>query len=128
MSLFLCLGQIKYSEAFSTVVTTTTPVSANVSNELIKSRMENGRYINSFNLQYGFPSIGRAIMWKITSRSNSRLPSNRKELDNILPIIRHEKLENLYLNTSGIRYIWIGHASSFIQMNNFRFLVDPIFR
>ncbi|CAF3861919.1 unnamed protein product [Rotaria sp. Silwood1] len=45
----------------------------------------------------------------------------------MLPVIRHEKSEELYLTKLGLRFIWIGHASCFVQMNNFRFLVDPIF-
>jgi N-acyl-phosphatidylethanolamine-hydrolysing phospholipase D len=107
-----------------------TPVAAtmnNTSNQLVKSRIEDGRFINSFNPQYKFPNLGRVLIWKITSRDNTRLPSNRKELDKILPVIRHEKPEDLYLTKPGLRFIWIGHASCFVQMNNFRFLVDPIF-
>ncbi|CAF3494776.1 unnamed protein product [Rotaria sp. Silwood1] len=45
----------------------------------------------------------------------------------MLPVIRHEKSEELYLTKLGLRFIWIGHASCFVQMNNFRFLVDPVF-
>lgn len=92
------------------------------------SRMENGRFINSFNPQYKMPNLAFGIIWKLTSRDKTRLPRNRKELDKMLPVIRHEKPEELYLTKSGLRYIWIGHASCYIQMNNFRFLVDPVFR
>jgi hypothetical protein len=90
--------------------------------------MENGRYVNSFNPQYKKPHFGLVLKWKITSRDNTRLPSKKGELDKILPVIRHEKPEELYLTKPGLRFIWIGHASCFVQMNNFRFLVDPIFR
>ncbi|CAF4076455.1 unnamed protein product [Rotaria sp. Silwood2] len=49
-------------------------------------------------------------------------------LTKILSVIRHEKPEELYRSTPGLRHIWIGHASYFVEMNNFRFLVDSIFR
>ncbi|CAF2684203.1 unnamed protein product [Rotaria sp. Silwood2] len=108
-------------------VTTTISTTDKVSNELAKSRLENGRFINSFNPQYTLPHLGHVLIWKITAPDNTRLPSNKKELDKMLPIIRYEKLEELYLTKPGLRFIWIGHASCFVQMNNFRFLVDPVF-
>ncbi|CAF3586592.1 unnamed protein product [Rotaria sp. Silwood1] len=113
-----------FRQAVATAVVTTID---NSSDELVKSRLENGRFINSFNPQYKLPHLGHVLIWKITSSDNTRLPSNKKDLDKILPIIRHEKLEELYLTKPGLRFIWIGHASCFIQMNNFRFLVDPVF-
>ncbi|CAF3568092.1 unnamed protein product [Rotaria sp. Silwood1] len=98
------------------------------SNELVKSRLENGRFINSFNPQYKLSHLGLVLIWEITSPDNTRLPSNKKDPDKILPVIRHEKPKEFYLTKPGLRFIWIGHASCFIQMNNFRFLVDPVFR
>ena len=95
---------------------------------LIPSRMENGRFINSFNPYFKLPHIGNVLSWKITTSDHTRLPKDKKELDRLLPVIRYEKPEDFYLNTTGIRFIWIGHSSCFIQMNNFRFLLDPVFR
>ncbi len=90
--------------------------------------MENGRFVNSFNPEYKLPHFGQFLAWKITSRDKTGLPCDKKELDKMLPIIRHAKPEDLYLTKPGLRYIWIGHASCFVQMNNFRFLLDPVFR
>lgn len=98
------------------------------SNELVKSRLVNGRFINSFNPEFKLPNFGKILSWKITGKQNTRLPSTKEELDKILPIIRYENPEDLYLKKPGLRFIWIGHASCFVQMNNFRFLVDPVFR
>ena len=98
------------------------------SNELIKSRKENGRFINSFNPKFKLPNFGQALSWKTSAPDNTRLPLTKQELDKILPVIRHKKSKELYRTTSGLRFIWIGHASCFVQMNNFRFLVDPVFR
>jgi len=112
-------------QAVVTAVTTTTN---KTSNELAKSRIEDGRFVNSFNPQYKRAHLGLFIKWQITERDNTGLPCKKKELDKMLPIIRHEKPEELYLTKPGLRYIWIGHSSCFVQMNNFRFLVDPVFR
>ncbi|CAF0775449.1 unnamed protein product [Adineta steineri] len=97
------------------------------SDKLIKSRKENGRYTNSFNPKFKFPSPALAIKWKMSTGVNTQLPYSKKELDKFLPIIRHNNSEELFRTTSGIRFIWIGHATCYIQMNNFRFLLDPIF-
>ncbi len=95
--------------------------------ELVKSRKENGRYVNSFNPKFKLPNAVLVLMWKIGALANKRLPDTQ-ELDKILPVIRHEKPEELNRTTAGLRFIWIGHASCYVQMNNFRFLVDPVFR
>ncbi len=110
------------------VVVTAVITTDEASNELPKSRMENGRFVNSFNPEYKMSHFGQILVWKIFSRDKTGLPCSKKELDKMLPIIRHNKPEDLYLTTPGLRYIWIGHASCFIQMNNFRFLLDPVFR
>jgi hypothetical protein len=107
------------------VVATTTN---ETSDEFVKSRMENGRFVNSFNPHYKLPTFGQVLVWKFTSKNNRELPRNKKELDKMLPIIRHNKPEDIYLTKPGLRYIWIGHASCYVQMNNFRFLTDPVFR
>ncbi|UJR20371.1 hypothetical protein I4U23_023503 [Adineta vaga] len=99
----------------------------NASDELPKSRMENGRYSNSFNSEFKFPSAAVILRWKFTTRRNTKLPNTKQELDRLLPVIRHSKSEELYQTKFGIRFIWIGHASSYVQMNNFRFLLDPVF-
>ncbi len=114
---------------FYVVVTAVATTTTNeTSDELVKSRMENGRFVNSYNPQYKLNHFGQIIVWKITSRDKTGLPCNKKELDKMLPIIRHKKPEDLYLTKPGLRYIWIGHASCFVQMTNFRFLLDPVFR
>jgi hypothetical protein len=124
-SLSFYLGHIRFRQAIVTAVATTTDTA---SNELVKSRIENGRYVNSFNPKFKLPSPKLVLRWKIGTPVNTRLPVTIQELDKILPVIRHEKPKELYRTRSGLRFIWIGHASCFVQMNNFRFLVDPVFR
>ncbi|CAF3940185.1 unnamed protein product [Rotaria sordida] len=109
------------------VATTITTSMDKSSNGLIKSRKENGRFINSFNPKFKLPNLGHTLSWKTSAPDNTRLPFTKTELDKILPVIQHKKPKELYRTTPGLRFIWIGHASCFIQMNNFRFLVDPVF-
>ena len=90
--------------------------------------MEKGRYVNSFNPEFKFPSPAIILKWKINAPVNTRLPATKKELDEMLPVIRHKTPDELYGAKFGLRLIWIGHASCYIQMNNFRFLIDPVFR
>ncbi|CAF4658432.1 unnamed protein product, partial [Rotaria magnacalcarata] len=71
--------------------------------------------------------VRHVLSRKITSPKNTRLPSSKQELDRILPVIRYNRPEELYLTTYGLRFIWIAHASCFVPMNNFRFLLDPVF-
>ena len=124
--LSLYVGQIRFLRTSINAVAAT--ATGEISGEFVKSRLENGRFVNSFNPQYKSSHLGRVLIWKITSSDNTRLPSNKTELDVLLPVIRHKKSEELWIRKPGIRFIWIGHASCFVQMNNFRFLVDPVFR
>lgn len=50
-----------------------------------------------------------------------------QELDKVLPVIKPDL--NLFDKSSDteIRHMWIGHASSLIQMEGLTFLTDPIF-
>ncbi len=120
--------QIRFLQIIIVAIATTTTTKHKASNELVKSRTEKGRYYNSFNPEFKFPSPAIILRWKLSAPVNTRLPHSKKELDKILPVIRHEKPRELYRTTPGIRFIWIGHASFLVQMNNFRFLVDPVFR
>ena len=94
--------------------------------ELIKSRQENGTFVNSFNPQFRMPALGKALQWLLFTPDNTRLPANIEELNQTLPIIRNEK-DKIVRNTSGLRFIWIGHASCLVQIDNFMFLTDPVF-
>jgi hypothetical protein len=66
--LSLYLGQIRFRQAMVTALRTTAD---KASNELVASRMENGRFINSFNPQYKSSHLRLVLVWKMTSSDNT---------------------------------------------------------
>ncbi|CAF0813172.1 unnamed protein product [Adineta steineri] len=92
----------------------------------VKSRIENGCYVNAFNPEFKMPSFPTVLRWMFGAPNNTNLPRNTEELNNALPIIKHQPNE-IVTNSSGLRFIWIGHASCFVQMDDFTFLTDPVF-
>ncbi len=62
---------------FYVVVTAVATTTTNeTSNEFVKSRMEKGRFVNSFNPQYKLPHFGRVLVWKVTSQDKTALVKN----------------------------------------------------
>ncbi|GFR77045.1 N-acyl-phosphatidylethanolamine-hydrolyzing phospholipase D-like [Elysia marginata] len=57
----------------------------------------------------------------------SKVPKKAKELDKTLPVLKPELTQFESSPTSGVRHMWIGHASSLVQFDGLTFLTDPIF-
>ena len=93
---------------------------------LIKARREGGRFVNSFNPQFKKPSLPTVLRWALGAPNNTRLPREPERLDELLPVIKHRK-EEIFQEPSGLRFLWIGHASCLVQMDDFIFLTDPLF-
>jgi len=104
----------------------TTTEKSTSADELIKSRREKGAFINSFNPQFHIPGFRKVLQWLLFTPNNTRLPANIEELNQTLPVTRNKK-DKIIRNTPGLRFIWIGHASCLVQMDNFMFLTDPVF-
>ena len=94
--------------------------------QYVKSRREHGRYVNSFNPEFRLPSVGTLLRWGLFTKDNTHLPANDEELDRSLPVIKHSA-DEIVKNTPGLRFIWIGHATCLVQMDDFIFLTDPVF-
>lgn len=97
-----------------------------VEDEYAKSRRENGRFINSFNPHFKMPDITSVLKWIVFERNNTNLPANVAELDERLPVIRNRP-EDILRTTPGVRFIWIGHATCLVQIDDFLLLTDPLF-
>ena len=93
--------------------------------QLVKSQRKSGQYVNSFNSEFRLPNF-TTLMRFLLSKNNTNLPADPKELDKSLPVIQHKKSEILK-DGPGLRFIWIGHASCLVQMDDFIFLTDPVF-
>jgi N-acyl-phosphatidylethanolamine-hydrolysing phospholipase D len=93
---------------------------------LVKSRMEHGRYVNSFNPEFKMPGFGTILRWVFGAPNNTRLPADVEELNKLLPVLK-PKPDEIWKTTPGLRFIWIGHATCLVQMDDFMFLTDPVF-
>src|SRR5579871_6079024 len=91
--------------------------------ELVKSRIEHGRYINSFNPEFKLPGYTTFLRWILNAPNNTRLPADIEELNKVLPVIKPNP-DEIVKTSPGIRFIWIGHATCLVQMDDFIFLTD----
>lgn len=105
---------------------TTTTDASSTDDEYVKSRQENGRYVNSFNKEFKLPDFSAVLRWKCSSKDNTNLPPNAEELDRVLPV-RHPKPDEIVKKSPGLRFIWIGHATCLVQIDDFIFITDPVF-
>jgi N-acyl-phosphatidylethanolamine-hydrolysing phospholipase D len=101
--------------------------SSSLNDEYVKSRMENGRYINSFNPIFEMPGFTTFLQWKMTTSKNTNLPADIEELNKLLPVIKPNR-DEISKPSSSIRFVWIGHATCLVQMEGFMFLTDPVFK
>lgn len=93
---------------------------------LIKARREGGRFVNSFNPKYKKPGFFTLLRWVTRAPNHTGLPREPETLDEALPVIKHRK-EEIFQESTGLRLLWIGHASCLVQMDDFIFLTDPLF-
>jgi N-acyl-phosphatidylethanolamine-hydrolysing phospholipase D len=106
--------------------TSLTTDSSSTDDELVKSRIENGCYVNSFNPEFKLPGFTAIFRWKFGESNNTRLPDDIEELNKSLPVLKPNP-DEIWKTTPGLRFIWIGHASCLVQMDDFMFLTDPAF-
>jgi N-acyl-phosphatidylethanolamine-hydrolysing phospholipase D len=101
-------------------------ISSSSDDEFVKSRMENGCYVNSFNPKFKMPGFGTIFRWVVGSTNHTNLPADIEELNKSLPVIK-PNTDEISKISSSIRFVWIGHASCLVQMEGFMFLTDPVF-
>ena len=106
--------------------TAASTTSSTCDDQYMRSRRERRRYTNSFNPEFKLPGLAKIFCYMFTTPKNTNLPATHEELDRTLPIIRHTP-EEVMKTTPGLRFIWIGHATCLIQMDDFTFLTDPVF-
>ena len=90
------------------------------------ARKENGCFTNSFNPEFKMPNYATILRWVFRAPNMTNLPPNTEDLDKELPVIKHTKSE-IFTEPSGLHFIWIGHATCLVQMDDFVFITDPIF-
>ena len=83
-------------------------------------------FSNTFNPNFKTPNALSAAYWCLWSKNNTSLPTDIKELNKTLPV-EYPNRDKIWKESGGIRFIWIGHASCLVQIDNFMFLTDPVF-
>ena len=75
--------------------------------------------------------LGTFLKWSLFTKDNSNILCDEADLEKTLPV---KKLTDEEIGkfcdedtTNKIRVIWIGHATTLVNMDNFIFITDPVF-
>lgn len=75
--------------------------------------------------------INDVLRWKIFYKDRTNLPSDKKILDQNLPVhqISDEDIKKFCQEDTSKKFkvIWIGHSTSLINLDNKIILMDPVF-
>ncbi|KAK7102144.1 N-acyl-phosphatidylethanolamine-hydrolyzing phospholipase D-like [Littorina saxatilis] len=93
--------------------------------EFTKPIFENGRFKNPWET-WEKPRFTGIMKMLFTVKNESEVPS-KEELDRTLPIIKPDISEFNNPLQSGVRMMWIGHATVVAQLDGFTVITDPIF-
>ncbi|GFO28855.1 N-acyl-phosphatidylethanolamine-hydrolyzing phospholipase d [Plakobranchus ocellatus] len=99
----------------------------NTTDALFTPCVKNGRYNNPWKT-WSKPQFSLGILkffFGIGSEAN--VPKRAADLDKTLPVIKPDFAQFATSPASGIRHMWIGHASSLVQFDGLTFLTDPVF-
>ncbi|XP_005099390.1 N-acyl-phosphatidylethanolamine-hydrolyzing phospholipase D [Aplysia californica] len=95
------------------------------SEEFSKPIFHNGRYQNPWNT-WRKPTVGGLLKFIVTRKDRSGIPK-KEVLDETLPVLKPDFSVFNSSPETGIRHLWIGHASSLLQFDGITVLTDPIF-
>ncbi|CAL1545092.1 unnamed protein product [Lymnaea stagnalis] len=93
--------------------------------DFVKPLFQNGKYQNPWKT-WQRPSFGQMFKFLFFSQNEGSIPDQR-ELDRTLPVVKTDLSRFATSPVSGVRHMWIGHASSLVQFDGVTFLTDPIF-
>ncbi|XP_029652089.1 N-acyl-phosphatidylethanolamine-hydrolyzing phospholipase D isoform X1 [Octopus sinensis] len=100
-------------------------MAASSTDKLFKPVYKNGVYDNPFPTWRNI-SFWNVIKWLVTTKDNSNVPS-KAVLDRTLPVITPDLQELADPPKEGIRYMWLGHATTLVQLDGVTILTDPVF-
>ncbi|KAJ8047764.1 N-acyl-phosphatidylethanolamine-hydrolyzing phospholipase D [Holothuria leucospilota] len=93
---------------------------------LDKPIFKDGRYNNPWDT-WRWPPLKKMFRWFLLDKNLSSVPS-QSILNSSLPIVPVDNNEELETPpSSGVRLLWIGHASTLVQFDGVTLLTDPVF-
>ncbi|XP_059153637.1 N-acyl-phosphatidylethanolamine-hydrolyzing phospholipase D-like [Physella acuta] len=93
--------------------------------DLVRPLYRNGRYENPWS-PWKAPAFTQLFKFMFLTKSEANIP-NEQELNSKLPVIKPDLSQFKQPPDSGIRHMWIGHATSLVQFEGVTFLTDPVF-
>ncbi|XP_076447458.1 N-acyl-phosphatidylethanolamine-hydrolyzing phospholipase D-like isoform X2 [Babylonia areolata] len=118
-------SQSKHMTAMAEKEKQSTGTALSDDNECTKPIFENGRYKNPWENWYQ-PQFFQFLKMAMTTKNLSNVPS-KEELDKTLPIIKPDLRQFDQSPISGVRVMWIGHATVVAQLDGFTVITDPVF-
>ncbi|KAL5013688.1 hypothetical protein ScPMuIL_007958 [Solemya velum] len=102
------------------------PESSNVYSECVKKTNWMGQtlYQNPWKTWRNV-SIVRFLRYNVWDADHSKIPS-QQELDDKLPIVKGDT-KKFVEPSSGVKMMWIGHASVLVQFDGLTIITDPVF-
>ncbi|XP_025096371.1 N-acyl-phosphatidylethanolamine-hydrolyzing phospholipase D-like isoform X2 [Pomacea canaliculata] len=97
----------------------------NIEEEYSMPVIKNGKFHNPWDT-WRQPSFSGIMKLFITTKNETNLPSE-EDLDEILPIFTPDIREFDRSLISGVRMLWIGHATVVAQLDGFTVMTDPVF-
>ncbi|KAK6746770.1 hypothetical protein RB195_000186 [Necator americanus] len=94
--------------------------------DFAKPLRDNGRFANppSFDKWTGVPGFWSLLKWRLFEKDNSNIPDDNAELDEVLPVHNGTKFESK--SKAEMFATWLGHATVLVQMEDIRFITDPV--
>jgi len=97
---------------------------------LSKPIFKNGVFSNPWST-WSDTKFSNVLKWALFTKNNTNLPSDKKILDQTLPVhpITDEQINDFCKegNPEQLKMIWIGHATCLVNIENCIVLVDPVF-
>ncbi|KAK3768930.1 hypothetical protein RRG08_060366 [Elysia crispata] len=93
----------------------------------IQPIFKDGRYSNPWGGLWHEEATFRERLKFFFGKSHANVPRSERELDETLPILQPDLSVFALSPETGVRHLWVGHATSLVQFDGLTLLTDPIF-